>query len=167
MLDLRGNVNTRLGKLDSGEYDAIVLACAGLKRLGLGDRIRQELGPEIILPAIGQGAIGVECREGDSTTRSLLQELDDPKTAICVAAERAMNTRLMGGCQVPIAGFARVTKGQLTLQGLVGHPDGSEILRGQVDGAPEQAVALGDELADRLLERGADAILRELYEREG
>lgn len=160
--DLRGNVNTRLARLDAGEYDAIVLACAGLKRLGLEERITQHLDPEDSLPAIGQGAIGIECRSDDPVVNELIAVLDDPETHVRVRAERALNKRLMGGCQVPIAGYAVLEQGELVLRGLVGRPDGSEMVRGEIRGRPEDAERLGTTLADDLLSRGADAILREL-----
>lgn len=131
IIPLRGNVNTRLAKLDDGAYDAIILAAAGLKRLGLGDRITGYLAPEISLPAMGQGAIGIESRVDDAEVNTLLSALHDADTGSCVAAERAMNARLQGGCQVPIAGFAQLTAGQVHLRGLVGTPDGSLILRSE------------------------------------
>jgi hydroxymethylbilane synthase len=160
---LRGNVNTRLAKLDVGEYDAILLAAAGLKRLGFGHRIRQELPLETSLPAIGQGAIGVECREDAAALCAILQRLHDGETACCVAAERALNERLEGGCQVPIAGHAVLEGGVLHLRGLVGLPDGTLILRGERRGTPEDARALGIALAEELLAGGADRILQEVY----
>ncbi|HHH46979.1 MAG TPA: hydroxymethylbilane synthase [Thiotrichales bacterium] len=159
---LRGNVNTRLGKLDAGDYDAVVLACAGLKRLGLDDRIRQKLGPEVILPAIGQGAIGIECRLDDAETRDLVAPLADERTTLRVTAERAMNARLMGGCQVPIGGHAVIEHGVILLQGLVGSPDGSRIVRGDISGRPEDAEELGRVLAEDLLARGAGELLAAL-----
>ena len=163
IVPLRGNVNTRLRKLDEGEFDAILLAAAGLKRLGFESRIRALLPVEESLPAIGQGAIGIECRAGDDATNALLAPLHDPDTASCVAAERAMNRRLHGGCQVPIAGHATLHNGYITLRGLVGEPDGSRVLRDEVRGAMAGATALGEALAGRLLYRGADAILARLY----
>jgi hydroxymethylbilane synthase len=163
IVPLRGNVNTRLRKLDEGEFDAILLAAAGLKRLGFGSRIRALLPVEESLPAIGQGAIGIECRTDDAGTNALLAPLHDPDTASCVAAERAMNRRLHGGCQVPIAGHATLRNGYITLRGLVGEPDGSRVLRDEVRGAVAGAAALGEALAGRLLFRGADAILARLY----
>lgn len=166
ILDLRGNVNTRLAKLDDGNYDAIILACAGLKRLGFVERIRQELGAEVILPAIGQGAIGIECRSDDTRTRALIASLADQTTTVRVRCERAMNTRLMGGCQVPIAGFAELEGQSLMLRGLVGNPDGSEIVRGSVEGPADQAEPLGIQLAEELLSRGADRILRDFYQQD-
>ena len=163
ILHLRGNVNTRLAKLDIGEFDAILLAAAGLKRLGFGHRIREELPLDKSLPAIGQGAIGVECREDDSELRMVLQRLHDAETACCIAAERALNERLEGGCQVPIAGYATLENGGLYLRGLVGAPDGARILRGERRGAAAEAKALGVALAEELLARGADQILRSVY----
>ena len=163
IVPLRGNVNTRLRKLDEGEFDAILLAAAGLKRLGFGSRIRALLPIEESLPAIGQGEIGIECRSDDAATNALLAPLHDADTASCVTAERAMNRRLHGGCQVPIAGHATLHNGYLTLRGLVGEPDGSRVLRDEVRGAVAGAAALGEALAGRLLFRGADAILARLY----
>ena len=163
ILDLRGNVNTRLAKLDAGDYDAIILACAGLKRLGFDERIRASMTPDTSLPAIGQGAIGIECRNDDANTNNLIAVLDHAETHICVDAERAMNARLGGGCQVPIAGFAELKDEQLQLRGLVGRVDGSEILRSAIFGQPSEAAAMGTALAEELLARGADTILEALY----
>ncbi|QSA96372.1 hydroxymethylbilane synthase [Methylococcus sp. EFPC2] len=164
ILNLRGNVNTRLAKLDAGEYDAIVLAAAGLKRLGLASRIAALLDPETSLPAIGQGAIGIETRADDSRVNALLQALNHPETALRVSAERAMNERLHGGCQVPIAGYAEVDGGTLRLRGLVGAVDGSEIVRGEVAGPAARARELGIALAEDLLSRGADRLLQALHD---
>ncbi|MES9973548.1 hydroxymethylbilane synthase [Candidatus Thiodiazotropha sp. LNASS1] len=161
---LRGNVNTRLRKLDDGEYDAIILAAAGLKRLGFEDRITALIGPEQSLPAIGQGAVGIECRVDDPRVNDLITQLHHAETAYCVGAERAMNQRLNGGCQVPIAGYAMLESGNLWLRGLVGEPDGSRIIRGEVEGKTQEARAMGEGLADRLLEWGADEILKALYD---
>lgn len=161
---LRGNVNTRLRKLDEGEYDAIILAAAGLKRLGFEERITALIGPEHSLPAIGQGAVGIECRADDQRVNALIAPLHHSETAHCVRAERAMNQRLNGGCQVPIAGYAMLESGNLWLRGLVGEPDGSRIIRGEVEGATHEADAMGEGLADRLLEWGADDILKALYD---
>lgn len=166
ILDLRGNVNTRLAKLDAGNYDAIILACAGLKRLGFDKRIRQVLGPDLILPAIGQGAIGIECRSDDARVKTLIASLADEATSIRVKCERAMNARLMGGCQVPIAGFAELEEQNLVLRGLVGSPDGTEIVRGEVKGTASEAEELGIRLAEELLSRGADKILRNFYQHD-
>jgi len=163
ILDLRGNVNSRLQKLDHGDYDAIILAAAGLIRLGFQDRIREALAPEVSLPAIGQGAVGIECRVDDPRVNALIAPLHDPATATRVQAERAMNERLQGGCQVPIAGFAIQEHGVLLLRGLVGEPDGSQIVRGEIAGPPENARELGEVLAADLLSRGADRILDALY----
>jgi len=163
MSDLRGNVNTRLAKLDQGEYDAIILACAGLKRLGFAARIREELGAEIILPAIGQGAIGIECRHGDAAIQALIAPLAHATTTSRLRAERAFNHRLNGGCQVPIAGYAELEHGVIVLRGLVGSPDGSQLIHGVISGRPEDAEELGQVLAEDLLSRGAGAILDALY----
>ena len=160
---LRGNVNTRLRKLDEGEYDAIILAAAGLIRLGFQERITAFIGPEQSLPAIGQGAVGIECRSDDAQVNELIAPLHHEETACCVLAERAMNERLNGGCQVPIAGYAMLEHGELWLRGLVGEPDGSRIIRGEVEGTPEEAEAMGKGLAEHLLEWGADGILESLY----
>lgn len=164
IVSLRGNVNSRLMKLDRGDYDAIILACAGLIRLGMGDRITQYLPTHISLPAIGQGAVGIECRSDDTRINALIAPLSSPTTAICVSAERALNRRLGGGCQVPIAGFAELTNGQLCMRALVGQPDGSDVIRGDISGAPKDAVQLGTTLAEDLLSRGAGEILRALYD---
>jgi len=161
---LRGNVGSRLAKLDAGEFDAILLAAAGLKRLGLAERITLALEPEFSLPAIGQGAIGVECRLDDARTQDFIAALDDPATHVRVMAERAFNARLQGGCQVPIAGHALLDNGQLWLRGLVGEPDGSHLVFGERRGPAADAETLGAALAGELLERGADAILRRLIE---
>jgi len=160
---LRGNVETRLAKLESEGYDAIILAAAGLKRLGLAGRITELLEPETSLPAVGQGAIGIECRRDDARINALLGVLHHPATAIRVAAERAFNTRLDGGCQVPIAGYAELSGDTLRLRGLVGSPDGGVVVRGESTGNCAAAEPLGIALADELLARGADRILRDLY----
>ena len=163
IIDLRGNVNTRLQKLDDGDYDAIILAAAGLKRLGMEDRITECLSPEISLPAIGQGAVGIECRRDDDWVNELLAPLNDRDTAIRVRAERSLNHRLQGGCQVPIAGYAELAHGVILLRGLVGMVDGSQIIHGEIAGQPEDAEYLGRVLAEDLLSRGADEILESLY----
>ena len=162
LLDLRGNVNTRLRKLDDGEYDAIILASAGLIRLGFEDRIRSHVSTDMSLPAIGQGAIGIECRQNDEWVESLIAPLNDPDTHTRVTAERALNHGLNGGCQVPIAGFAELDGNELFLRGLVGRPDGSEVVRGEIRGPAENASQLGSTLAEELLERGARAILKDI-----
>ncbi|MGZ8143706.1 MAG: hydroxymethylbilane synthase [Methylosarcina sp.] len=163
ILSLRGNVNTRLNKLDAGEYDAIILASAGLKRLGMAGRIRQRLDTAISLPAIGQGAIGIECRAQDAEINQMLNTLHDHETGICVMAERAMNSRLNGGCQVPIAGFAQIQEGRLFMRGLVGKPDGSVLYRSERWGDLEQAEYIGQLIAEDLLTQGADKILESLF----
>lgn len=163
---LRGNVNTRLAKLDAGEYDAIILASAGLIRLGMGERITDTLPPETCLPAGGQGAIGIECRSDDSTTIALLKCLQHTKTTECVSAERAMNRRLEGGCQVPIACYAIHTDKGLWLRGLVGNPDGSELISKDINGDVSQAESMGVELAENLLSAGAGKILDAVYGRD-
>ncbi|MEN8129372.1 MAG: hydroxymethylbilane synthase [Pseudomonadota bacterium] len=159
IMSLRGNVNTRLAKLDAGDYDAIVLASAGLKRLGLEVRIAHHLTTSQSLPAIGQGAIGIECRKGDQDIEELISALHHQETAQCVQAERAINERLGGGCQVPIAGFAKILDNRLQLRALVGYPDGSLILRGEAYGNTEDAKAIGLEVAEELLSKGAGKIL--------
>ena len=161
--DLRGNVNSRLAKLDAGDFDAIILAGAGLQRLGFDARIRELLAPEQSLPAIGQGAIGIECRVDDPRVNALVAPLADSDTGIRLAAERAFNARLMGGCQVPIAGFAELAQGQVWLRGLVGSPDGREVIQGERRGPATDASAMGTALAEELLGRGAERILREVY----
>ena len=163
IIPLRGNVNTRLRKLDEGEYDAIILASAGLLRLGFGERIRSFISIDDSLPAIGQGAIGIECRADDARVNALLQPLHHVPTASRVRAERAMNHRLEGGCQVPIGGHAILEGERLTLRGLVGTVDGSEIVRAEISGPTTDADRLGTALAEELLEHGAAEILRELY----
>ncbi|MDK1684575.1 hydroxymethylbilane synthase [Acinetobacter terrestris] len=163
IIDLRGNVGTRLSKLDSGLYDAIILASAGLKRLGLADRIRHTLQPEISLPAVGQGALGLECRATDQDVLDLILPLLHAETDVCVRAERAFNAYLEGGCQVPIAGYATLNQGQIHIEGRVGSVDGVTLLKVQLSGAPEQAEQLGVSLAQKLLEQGAGDLLKALY----
>jgi hydroxymethylbilane synthase len=159
---LRGNVGTRLAKLDDGKYDAIILAAAGLKRLGLGDRIRAPLAAEESLPAIGQGALAIEFRAGRDDLKALLEPLTNPSTTAAVSAERALGATLLGSCDIPLAGHATIAGGLLTLVGFVGMPDGSRHVRGEIAGRPEEAVALGRALGDRLLRQGARSILDEL-----
>jgi hydroxymethylbilane synthase len=160
LVPLRGNVDTRLRKLDDGELDAIVLAAAGLLRLGRGDRISETLPFEISLPAIGQGALGLETREDDDATRSLVgKSLHDQDSASCVAAERAFLRCLGGGCQTPLAAHATLIGDTLELQALVGEPDGSVILRERGSAPRAHAETLGVEVAERLLARGAAEIL--------
>ncbi|MCC1497409.1 hydroxymethylbilane synthase [Alcanivorax sp. 1008] len=162
---LRGNVQTRLGKLDSGEFDAILLAAAGLKRLEMGHRIRHELAPEVCLPAVGQGAVGIECRSDDARVHALLAPLNDPLTWDRVVAERAMNRTLEGGCQVPIAGYAELQDGQLWLRGLVASEQGDRVLRVEGRAPRSEAADLGHDLAQQLLKAGAGEILAEVYGR--
>lgn len=160
--DLRGNVGTRLAKLDNQEYDGIILAAVGLKRLGLQERIKQYIDTDLILPAVGQGAVGIETRINDETILQLLAPLDDKNSRICIQAERAMNQALQGGCQVPIACQSLLTNNLLTLTGLVGSLDGSTIIKVRVTGAAIEAESLGEKLAAKLLAKGADKILAEL-----
>ncbi|HKK16085.1 MAG TPA: hydroxymethylbilane synthase [Gammaproteobacteria bacterium] len=162
---LRGNVGTRLKKLDAGDYDAIVLAAAGMARLKLQSRIRQYLEPDIMLPAIGQGAIGIETRANDQAVIECLQALDDSETRVQLLAERAFSRRLYGSCKLPIAAYAELTGDALKLSGLVASVDGRKVIADHIDGTREQAEVTGLALAERLLKRGADKILREvLYE---
>lgn len=162
ILALRGNVDTRLRKLDAGEMDAIVLACAGLIRLGLESRITARLDPEECLPAVSQGIIGIECRGSDANTRRLLQALEDSSTRVVMDAERAFAERLGGSCQSPIAGYAERSADEITLQGLVAEPDGSRLLRDRLSGGIENPAALGRRLAERMLAAGAGHLLERL-----
>ena len=164
--DLRGNVNSRLEKLDNGDYDAIVLACAGLVRLEMANRIKQRISSSWILPAVGQGAVGLEAREGDIETLELISVLQHEDTTDRITAERALNKRLQGGCQVPIASYAMLDGDTLHLQALVGEPDGSLIIQGDISGHRNDAEELGEKLADDLLSRGAKEILEKLYNAE-
>ncbi len=163
ILQLRGNVDTRLRKLDEGQFDAIILASAGVKRLGHEDRITEYLPTDISLPAIGQGAIGIECREDDDFINEIISRLNHAETAVCVRAERAFLKQLEGGCQVPIAAHATLEGNILKLDGLVGSIEGDRIIRDQLEGAPEKAEALGEELANIILSRGGKEILDEVY----
>lgn len=160
---LRGNLDTRLKKLEAGEFDAILLACAGLSRLGWGAGITHPIPVETCLPAIGQGALGLECRLDDAATRERIAFLNHPETAAAVAAERAFLARLEGGCQVPIAAHGRLAGDRLTLHGLVADERGRRVVRGREEGAAVEAEAIGTRLAERLLEQGAAPILEELY----
>lgn len=168
---LRGNLDTRLRKLDEGQFDAIILAAAGVKRLGLTDRITEMLPPEISLPAIGQGAIGIECRIDDDFINNLIAPLNHNETSTCVKAERAFLKRLEGGCQVPIAAYARIIGQEsgvnhnfsLIMDGLVGSIAGDRIIRGHIEGSPDLAESLGILLAEDILSRGAKEILDEVY----
>jgi hydroxymethylbilane synthase len=159
--ELRGNIDTRLKRLDDGELDAMVLAAAGLSRLGLEARIGALLEPDVSLPAVGQGVIGIECRTDDAAVREAVQALEDPFARAAVSAERAFARRLGGSCQSPIAAFAELDSGRLTLRGLVAEPDGSRIIRDTIAGPIAEAETLGNRLADRVLAAGA----RELLER--
>lgn len=162
--DLRGNVGTRLNKLDDEQYDAIILASVGLKRLSLEHRITQYIGTDLMLPAVGQGAIGIESRTDDKQILDIISVLDDKESRACIQAERAMNNALQGGCQVPIAGYCRLNNDELVLQGLVGRVDGSKIIKQQITGFINEAESLGEKLAKQLLNQGADLILTELLD---
>ena len=162
--DLRGNVGTRLNKLDEEQYDAIILASVGLKRLSLEHRITQYIDTDLMLPAVGQGAIGIESRTDDKQILDIISVLDDKKSRACIQAERAMNNALQGGCQVPIAGYCRLNNDELMLQGLVGRVDGSKIIKQQITGFINEAESLGEKLAKQLLNQGADLILTELLD---
>lgn len=171
---LRGNVGTRLAKLDAGEYDAIILATSGLERLGLSERIRHELDDELSLPAVGQGALAIECRADDEQILQLLAPLNHLATRLCVIAERTMNKTLEGGCQVPIAGFATINGDTLTLRGRVGSLDGKTLLKSQhtitlthSTDDEKNAKNLGEQVAQDLLSQGADKILQEIYHTHG
>lgn len=161
---LRGNVGTRLNKLDNGEYDAIILAAAGLIRLGLSERVRGFISVSDSLPAAGQGAVGIETRVGDERVLSYLQCLSHKETTQCVLAERAMNKTLQGGCQVPIGGFATLKEGLIYLDALVGALDGSHIIRASGQDLVENAELLGQRIAQELLANGADKILNDVYQ---
>ena len=160
LIDLRGNVNTRIAKLDAGDYDAIILACAGIERLGLGKRISARLAPPQWLPAVAQGAIAVECRAGDRAVLNIVRGLDDEDTHRCVAAERAMNLSLHGSCDVPIAGYCVEIESGLALWGMVGDPHDGRLVRAQAQGALDDPLGLGERVASLLREQGADDILR-------
>lgn len=161
--NLRGNVNTRLARLDNGDYDALILAAAGLIRLALQHRIQHTLPPSICLPAVGQGALGIESRRDDTATKALVAPLADRDASLQLAAERAANQRLGGGCQVPIAVFAELHGATMTVRGLVGEPDGARILRCCVTGAATDAVAHGQAVATQLIAQGAEQILAKVY----
>ncbi|MGE5492119.1 MAG: hydroxymethylbilane synthase [Actinomycetota bacterium] len=159
---LRGNLDTRLRKLDEGQYDAIILAAAGLIRLGLKDRIKSVLTPEQSLPAPGQGALGIEIVDGRADMAAVVASLNDPETAHCVKAERSLSRALGGSCQVPLGGYAIIENGQLWLRGFVATPDGKEMVSAEVRGNPSDDEALGLKLADLLLAQGAGPILEKL-----
>ncbi len=177
LLQLRGNLDTRLRKLDEGQFDAIILAAAGVKRLGLQNRITEILPFEVSLPAIGQGAIGIECRADDEIINKIVGALNHKETSIAVRAERAFLRKLEGGCQVPIAAYARIehrAEGKeqraqkdslLVMDGLVGSVDGKRLVKGHIEGRPEDYESLGIRLAEDLLSRGAQEILAEVYNR--
>ncbi len=166
VIDLRGNVGTRLSKLDAGQYDAIILASAGLKRLGLTARIRHTLSHEVSLPAVGQGALGLECRSDDERVLNYLSFLNDATTSVCVRAERAFNAYLEGGCQVPIAAFAQLKDEVLHIEGRVGEPNGKQLLIAHQQGSAQQAEELGVALAQDLLAQGAGELLQALYQQQ-
>lgn len=166
IVQLRGNLNTRLKKLDEGQYDAIILAAAGVKRLGWVDRITEYLSPDVSLPAIGQGALGIETRVDDKEINKLVAFFDHPATSTAVKAERALLKRLEGGCQVPIAAYGEVKAGNLNLVGLVASTDGKKIIKDSVSGQIDKAEDLGIELAEKLLKMGAWDILKEVYKTE-
>ncbi len=161
--DVRGNVNTRLAKLDAGEYDAIILAVAGLKRLGMGDRIHQVIPSDISLHAVGQGALGIECRSDDVEVLNLLKALEHKPTRDRCYAERALLRELEGGCQVPIGVNSSIENGILNLTGIVASLDGKQLVKDSISGSPERAEELGRELAVRLKQSGAQAILAEIF----
>jgi hydroxymethylbilane synthase len=158
--NLRGNVNRRLVRLDAGDFDAVILATAGLMRLQMQERIRQVIAPEVMLPAVGQGAVGIQCRLDDDETTALLSPLDHPATHLRVRAERAVNAELGGGCHVPIGAYAEIQGEQLCLRGLVGWPDGSEVLFAGAQGQLSDPEAIGRALAEDLLSQGAQTILQ-------
>jgi len=158
---LRGNINTRLNRLDTGDFDAIILAAAGLIRMNLSARIRSYLSIEQSLPAAGQGALGIECREDDERILAMITSLNDKITHDCVSAERALCRRLGGGCKVPVAAYAEIHHGVLSLQGLVASYDGIRILRAKWEGDPAHASRIGTKVADALLQQGAEKILKE------
>jgi len=160
--DLRGNVGTRLLRLDEGRYDAVLLACAGLKRLGFGERITEALAVDRFVPAIGQGVVGIECRADDARTRALLAPLNHAVSATRLAAERAMNAQLGGSCTVPVAGHAVVRADSVSLTGLVAAPDGRRVVKATIEGPAATAAELGTELAARLLAAGAREILKDI-----
>ena len=168
--NLRGNVNTRLQKLDDGEFDAVILATAGLQRLDFSERINEELPPELCLPAVGQGAIGIESRAGDDSVQELIAQLHHQPTADCVIAERAFNRRLQGGCQVPIAGYAIRSEEnghcELRLRGLVSSENGSQVVRDEISGPVSDAEQLGISLANSLLDAGAGKLLESLWNQQ-
>jgi len=160
---LRGNVDTRLRKLKEGQFDAIILAAAGVRRLGLAENVSEYIDPSISLPAIGQGALGIECRVDDRELNDLIAFFNHQDTRTCVTGERALLRRLEGGCQVPIACYGQMVNGKLHLIGLVGSVDGKRIIKETIEGEADKAEKLGVTLAEKLLKQGADVILREVY----
>jgi len=165
--ELRGNVETRLRKVDSGEYDAVVLAKAGLDRLGAAHRISETLSPEVCLPAVGQGAIGVECRADDPESNEVLDKLNHPETRAAIVAERTLLARLQGGCQVPLGAWARIEREELVLEACVCAADGQRYIRQRLTGSPENPRPLGEQMARSLLESGAQNILEEVSRQRG
>jgi len=165
--ELRGNVDTRLRKVGDGEYDAIVLAKAGLDRLGLSQRISETFAPEVFMPAVGQGAIAVETRLGDNETGDLLAKLDDPETRAAIITERALLAALQGGCQVPIGAWARIERGEMVLEACVTSVDGQQQVKQRLTGAPDQGQQLGEQMARLLMETGAQTILEEVGRQRG
>ena len=163
IVNLRGNLDTRIKKAEAGEFDAIILAAAGLRRLGWEDRITECIPTEVLLPAIGQGALGIETREDDAEIIEIISFLNHPDTWAATRAERAALRKLEGGCQVPIAAFAEVEKGNMLVRGLVGSLDGKTMITAEVNGSTGDAEALGVQLAEKLLEQGAGEILEEVY----
>lgn len=160
---LRGNVDTRLRKLKEGQYDAIILAAAGVKRLGLAENVTEYIDPQISLPAIGQGALGIECRVDDRELNDMISFFNHNDSRVCVTGERALLRRLEGGCQVPIACYGQMKNGNLHLTGLVGSVDGKRIVKDVIEGPADKAEKMGVALAEKLLSQGADVILREVY----
>jgi len=160
---LRGNVDTRLRKLREGQFDAIILAAAGVKRLGLAEHVTEYIEPEISLPAIGQGALGIECRAGDRELNDMIAFFNHQESRVCVTGERALLRRLEGGCQVPIACYGTMKNGTLSLTGLVASVDGARVVKESIQGPPADAEKLGVTLAETLLSLGADVILKEVY----
>ena len=167
VMELRGNVNTRLAKLDQGQYDAIVLATAGLLRLDMAARVRQRIPVDILLPAAGQGVVGIECRTDDQRSQTLIEVLHDPVSGAVVAAERAVNRRLQGGCQVPVASYAELVGDELYLRALVGSVDGKTLIFDELRGPANEAESLGVRLAERLLADGAEAVLARFFRAQG
>ncbi|HTQ61670.1 MAG TPA: hydroxymethylbilane synthase [Candidatus Solibacter sp.] len=165
--DLRGNVDTRLRKVESGEYEAVMLAKAGLDRLGLGGRITETLSPDIFLPAVGQGAIAVECRLKDTETAEMVGGLDDAETRTAIIAERALLSAVHGGCQVPLGAWARIERGELVMEACVCSVDGLQFVKQRATAAPEQAAELGGHMASLLMEAGAQSILEEVSRQRG